>query len=75
MKVYKIRTEFGFFVPDKIYRKRAHAQAKITNIVKSKNRTNRARGRPQESGSGYEIVEYELVETMSIPYDQLKVRR
>jgi len=73
MTVYKIRRTSGLFVPDKIYRTRGHAQSKITNIIKERVRMGLAI--KEDLSKEYEIVEYELVETMSIPYDQLKKGR
>jgi len=62
----------GLFVPNKKYSTRGHAQAKITQIMRSRNRINRARNKAEESGEEFEIVENELIEIMAFPYESLK---
>lgn len=60
----------GLFVPNKKYSTKEHAQAKVTNMVRERARYEH--GTKAELGKEYEIVEYELIEIVSIPYTSLK---
>lgn len=73
MNVYKIRKTSGLSAYPKIYRTRGHAQSQITNMVRERVRRY-GYGTEEELGKEYEIVEYELIEIISIPYTSLKVK-